>query len=595
MFQEIHLKNTLILIILTFLFISFETKTDVDPLYVWPVKGQKLITGSFAEYRMFYFHHGLDFATEGKIGIPILAMKSGKISKIQSLRYSIGNSVTIQQSDNFFSRYGHMDRFSEKILDQLPEDLKAKIEIREDFDRELKSGEDIFIESGEIIGYSGNTGIGPAHLHVELFKDDYYYNPADYLPTPDFRGEIIVTELEFVPLNANSFLDGKNQNLRVKLTKNNQIYEMKKSEAIKLKGNTGIYISAYESSGRNSRIGFQKVNLYLNEKEIQEINFHKIRNTQMLKSCFVFDNYKSTMNGKPFKYILFNREADSIDVFKFKEKNAGTIQFSDIRGKTENILEIHLEGLNGKTSKVRVVLTPDENEYPTSDFDKFANVTPEGSTTIFSDDKMLQASFPINSIYFKEFFYTENLNTKVVEDSIEQITPIYGLRPDYREYNQGYDLSLKINLSPESIPDKIGLYGITERGKILRYFQTAIYNPTTQTFKIHLKSSGYYAILKDQSKPTLRVINYASGHTFENSNFRLYLKARDTGSGVGEKGIQVTVDGKEGKLDYDPEANLWELFYPKQMRESGPHTLEATATDRMGNISDLLKFSYFVK
>ena len=104
-----------------------------------------------------------------------------------------------------------------------------------------------------------------SHLHVELFKDDFYLNPASYLPQPDFKGEIQVSELELIPLNSNTFIDGKNQNLKVKLVKNKDTFEMKKSESIKLKGITGFSISAYESSGRTNRIGFQKINIFLND------------------------------------------------------------------------------------------------------------------------------------------------------------------------------------------------------------------------------------------------------------------------------------------------------------------------------------------
>ena len=278
-------------------------------MYTWPVQGSKLITGSFAEFRMFYFHHGLDFATEGRIGVPILAMQSGKIVKLQSLRYSIGNSITILQKDGFKSRYGHMDKYADKVLNVLPDDLKNKLKLREDFDRALNKEEEIYIEAGEVIGYSGNTGIGPAHLHVELFKDDTYFNPAMYLPPHDYQGEIHVNELELYPLNPESFIEGKNQPLHIQFNKQGQFFQSKINKSISIKGQIGIYLSGYEASGRTNRIGFQKITTLLNDSEIQSIDFSKIKSTQMSRSCFVFDNYKSTMSGQPCRYILHNRES----------------------------------------------------------------------------------------------------------------------------------------------------------------------------------------------------------------------------------------------------------------------------------------------
>jgi hypothetical protein len=52
---------------------------------------------------------------------------------------------------------------------------------------------------------------------------------------------------------------------------------------------------------------------------------------------------------------------------------------------------------------------------------------------------------------------------------------------------------------------------------------------------------------------------------------------------------------KKGKLDYDPEANHWEVFHPAKMRNKGSHLLEALPTDRLGNIGDKILFNYIVK
>ena len=563
-------------------------------MYTWPVQGSKLITGSFAEFRMFYFHHGLDFATEGRIGVPILAMQSGKIVKLQSLRYSIGNSITILQKDGFKSRYGHMDKYADKVLNALPDDLKNKLKLREDFDRALNKEEEIYIEAGEVIGYSGNTGIGPAHLHVELFKDDTYFNPAMYLPPHDYQGEIHVNELELYPLNPESFIEGKNQPLHIQFNKQGQFFQSKINKPISIKGQIGIYLSGYEASGRTNRIGFQKITTLLNDSEIQSIDFSKIKSTQMARSCFVFDNYKSTMSGKPFRYILHNRESDSIDIFSKKEKNAGTIQQIDLKKETSNSLEVLLEGLNGKISRINLTLQSDLIEYPIVNLPKIFNITPKTKTTLSSEDKSLEISFGENSIYSDEFFSIEKSVLQLTETGLTQVTPIYGIKPDYREFNQGYDLLFRYGIGKEMNPDKFGLYGITEKGKILRYYQSAYYDPSNNFYKIRLKNTGYFAILQDESKPSIKVFRYSNGHIFDNKDFKLYLRAKDTGSGVGEKGITALVDGEPVLLDFDPEAYLWEIFSPEKFKNTGTHSLEATAIDRAGNISDKLKFSYSV-
>ncbi len=553
-----------------------------------------MITGSFAEYRMFYFHHGLDFATEGRIGVPILAMQSGKISKLQSLRYSIGNSATILQIDGYKSRYGHMDRFSDKILNSIPNDIKEKWHLREDFDRTLGKDEEISIDAGEVIGYSGSTGIGPAHLHVELFKDDFYYNPALYLPPHDIKGEIHITEVELYPLNSESFLEGKNQPLRIQIQKQGSVFQNKISKPLFLKGHFGIYLSGYESSGRTNRIGFQKISTFLNQKELQSIDFSKIKSNQMGRSCFIYDNYKSTMSGRPFRYILHNREKDSIEIFSQKDKFAGSIHTSNFMSDSTNSFEIILEGLNGKSSKVILNFLQDTTDYPILSNSKIFNITPKSKSTLNSEDKAIQLSFPEGSVFSDEFFYIEKTDIQISESGITQMTPVYGIRPDYREFNLGYDFLFNFPSSKEWNIEKIGLYGINEKGKILRYYPAAFFDSSKQNFKIHLKNTGLFTILQDDSKPTVKVIKYTNGHIFENKEFKLYLRARDSGSGVSEKGLQAWVDGEPVNLDFDPEAYLWEVFYPEKIKSSGTHILEAIATDRADNSSEKIKFVYIV-
>ena len=523
-----------------------------------------------------------------------MAMQSGKVIRLQSLRYSIGNSIIILQNDGFSSRYGHLEKYSEKIIGNSPEDIKNKILIREDYDRELSKSEEIFVEAGEIIGYSGDTGIGPAHLHVELFKDDHYYNPSSFLPPTDTKGEIQVSEVELIPLSDNSYIEERHLPLKVKITKQGDRFSINRIEPIKIKGLIGIQLSAHEASSKSNRIGFQKITTYLNGIEKQEINFFKIKISHMFKSCFIFDNYKSTMSGKPFKYILYNKENDIINVFKNKEKNSGSITSSELKLDESNLFEISLDGLNGKNSKVAVYVKADQQEYPAIASDKNENIFPEKSNTIISDDKLVSTYFPTNSVFTKDFFYIEKLDSKVEEQGIEQISPIYGIRPDFREFNIGFDLSFKF-INNNTNNDKIGLFGINEKGKILRFYQTGIYNSNEQSFKIHLKSTGYYSVLKDNTKPFVRIEKYRNGHVFDRDDFKLYLRARDSGSGVGENGILVTIDGEDGKLDYDPEANHWEVFYPAKMRNKGSHLLEATPTDRLGNIGDKIEFNYIVK
>lgn len=86
-------------------------------------------------------HRGLDFAVN--TGTPIYATADGAVEVARKSNLGSGNFLRIQHSHGFSSSFSHMKSFK------------------------VRSGE--FVEKGQLIGYSGNTGMssGP-HLHYEV-------------------------------------------------------------------------------------------------------------------------------------------------------------------------------------------------------------------------------------------------------------------------------------------------------------------------------------------------------------------------------------------------------------------------------------------
>ena len=101
-----------------------------------------------------YLHTGIDISTN-RIGDSILATADGKVIDIH-YDSSLGNSVTIQHSHGFTTRYGHLRSFA------------------------VKKGQRVF--QGDVIGYLGNTGktTGP-HLHYEVYLGTSLIDPLRFL------------------------------------------------------------------------------------------------------------------------------------------------------------------------------------------------------------------------------------------------------------------------------------------------------------------------------------------------------------------------------------------------------------------------------
>ena len=86
-------------------------------------------------------HRGIDYAVN--IGAPIYATADGVVEVVRPSNQGSGNFIRLRHSYGFESSYSHLQKFA------------------------VKSGE--FVEKGQLIGYSGNSGLstGP-HLHYEV-------------------------------------------------------------------------------------------------------------------------------------------------------------------------------------------------------------------------------------------------------------------------------------------------------------------------------------------------------------------------------------------------------------------------------------------
>lgn len=98
-------------------------------------------------------HRGMDFKTD--IGTPVVAPKSGRVTRVNWNTRNNGGCVEVKLSDGTLARYLHLSEAT------------------------VKAGQSV--GAGEPVGLSGNTGHSTApHLHYELEKSGKIVDPVDY-------------------------------------------------------------------------------------------------------------------------------------------------------------------------------------------------------------------------------------------------------------------------------------------------------------------------------------------------------------------------------------------------------------------------------
>ncbi|MCX7997968.1 MAG: M23 family metallopeptidase [Leptospiraceae bacterium] len=564
-------------------------------LYHWPVQGSKVITGSFGEFRRYNFHLGTDFATEGKEGLPILALTNGKVIKIQSYRYSIGNAIWLEHKDGFVSRYGHLQKFSEKILNSiLSDEVKEKIFFRQDFEYNFSKENQPYFSIGEVLGYSGKTGLGPPHLHVDLFLGETHFNLADFLDTSSLETKIMVDYVELVPLDNTSFINSKNQSLKIKFESSySDFYTYVERVPLLLQGKIGLKLAASEVTKSGNRLGLKAIALKINDILVQEIDFTKIYKPHAFQSCFIFDNYKSNMNGKPFLYYLYSREDSELLNLKFSKKENGVLNMETFMENVDYLVQIELIGITRKKLHLSFRIRRDTNQYPKSQNLEIApNVFPNKEARIISSDEKVELLFSKDSVFIENYFSIfTNSTLDFYHPELQYLSEIYTILPDFREFNRGYILRISFDEARISDPQKVGLFLLSPSGIPYKLISKTWKN---SSFTVNLNYTGHFRVLEDFSPPNVWLDKLKSGKKYK-KDISIFIRAEDLGSGLDEKSILGFLDGEKAFFDYDPDLKKWELFYPQTYNSLGKHILEYWGKDILGNESEKQVFEYLIE
>lgn len=155
-----------------------EVKFSEGETYLYPINpGQPAsLAGTMGELRATHFHSGIDIRTNNQIGLPVLASKSGYVSRITVSPSGYGNVLYITHPDGNTTLYAHLDRFEGKLAEHI---------LQEQYSRRTANVDLYFtpsqfpVKRGDTVALSGNSGSsGGPHLHFDIRdKDNNALNP----------------------------------------------------------------------------------------------------------------------------------------------------------------------------------------------------------------------------------------------------------------------------------------------------------------------------------------------------------------------------------------------------------------------------------
>lgn len=148
-----------------FLAIKIFTSSCIAQDYLWPTDASHYLTSSFAEYRPGHFHAGIDIKTWGQVGYRVFAVRDGYIMRIMASPFGYGKVIYQKLDTGEIVVYAHLDRFNDELEKFVKQEQKRRKAYRINTNLNLSQ---FPVKQGDLIGYTGATGIGSPHLHFEM-------------------------------------------------------------------------------------------------------------------------------------------------------------------------------------------------------------------------------------------------------------------------------------------------------------------------------------------------------------------------------------------------------------------------------------------
>lgn len=133
--------------------------------YAWPTDASRYLSSTFAETRSAHLHSGLDIRTWGREGYQVFAARDAELYRIGISPSGYGKVLYLKHPDSSYTVYAHLQRFRPDI--QSYADSIRLQDYRFELDHFTEENRFTF-KKGELIGYTGSTGVGPPHLHFEV-------------------------------------------------------------------------------------------------------------------------------------------------------------------------------------------------------------------------------------------------------------------------------------------------------------------------------------------------------------------------------------------------------------------------------------------
>ncbi|MCX6558698.1 MAG: M23 family metallopeptidase [Candidatus Aminicenantes bacterium] len=279
--------------------------------YVWPLDIANGISSTFQEFRANHFHAGLDLRTFQRTGYPVLAIADGVIERISVSKTGMGSVVYLRHNDGNTSIYGHLEKFCDRI-----EALVARERERsgEKYFGRYVLPEPITVRQGELIAFSGESGYGFPHLHLEIRDpQEGALNPLSWIGNPPADDTAPRLKGIIVRSRGHFLLNDDLGEFYLKLRNEDSVYTL--TAPLTMTGPFDLSLQAYDVAGGRQKVAPYSLEAYLDGQLYYQVVFERLVRDDNNQLGMLYDMAGSA-NGVYF-YKLFSQSG-----FALEKKNS---------------------------------------------------------------------------------------------------------------------------------------------------------------------------------------------------------------------------------------------------------------------------------
>jgi hypothetical protein len=271
---------------------------------IWPVKGDVDLSSTFCDFRPLHFHGGIDIRTDKKEGREVYSPIDGYVWRIKYSYIGYGKGIYLKDNQGFFYVFGHLSRLSDRFEEFVTQKQYSSLQYYMD---ETLSAEVLPVKKGELIGYSGQTGYGPPHIHFEKrTPDNKPLNPLtndfnlDDEVSPIFEG-LGVIYFDSVSL----FPNGRRRHYETpQFNHRENRYEL--DRALFVQGPVGFLIDVSDRiRPQGPKLNIYGARLYIDGYLYYEVEYETYDYNQTIMVDLSYD-YGLTVTDKAYWHLLFN-------------------------------------------------------------------------------------------------------------------------------------------------------------------------------------------------------------------------------------------------------------------------------------------------